>query len=270
MAISYIPYCGAPPNPDNLWRRWNLDPVLMTVLVVILGVYLVGLRRSAPVGRQADLRPWAFAAGWAILALALVSPICPLSVSLFSARVGQHMVLSLLAAPLLVLGRPMEVLNRLWPGLAERARHLAFLTEPMVAAPAFALAIWFWHAPGPYAATFSSTLVYWLMHITIIGAALMVWSVLLDPAREGTLAAFATGAVSTLQMTLLGALITMTPRLLYTPHVLTPYAWGLTPAIDQQMGGLIMWVPGCSVFLAATLYSLAKLVAERPSPPALV
>lgn len=269
MAVSYIPYCGAPPTPDNLWHRWNLDPVLLTVLVVILGVYLAGLRRSPAAGRRGDLRPWAFVAGWATLALALVSPLCPLSVSLFSARVGQHMVLTLLAAPLLVLGRPVAIVSGFWPGLTAWARRLSLVTQPMVAAPAFALAIWFWHAPGPYAATFSSTLIYWLMHITIVGSALLVWSVLLDPEREGTLGAFAAGAASTLQMTLLGALITMTPNLLYAPHILTPYAWGLMPLIDQQIGGLIMWVPGCSVFLAATLYSLAKLLADRPSPSAM-
>jgi putative membrane protein len=131
------------------------------------------------------------------------------------------------------------------------------------------LAIWFWHAPGPYDATFSSDLIYWLMHITIIGTALMLWSVLLEPTREGTVATLAVGAVSTLQMTFLGALITMTSHLLYAPHILTPYAWGLTQAADQQLGGLIMWVPGCSVFLGATLYSLSKIMAERPSLAAL-
>lgn len=270
MAISQIPYCGAPPSPENFWARWNLDPVLITALVVILGLYVIGLRRTR--GKAVDLRPWrpwAFIAGWTTLTLALISPLCPLSVSLFAARVGQHMVLSLFAAPLLVLGRPGEILGRFWPGVSAWRRGLLLLTKPAVAAPAFTLAIWFWHAPGPYAATFSSNLIYWLMHISIIGTALMVWTVLLDPAREGSLGALAVGAISTLQMTFLGALITMTCHILYAPHILTPYAWGLTQAGDQQLGGLIMWVPGCGVFLAVTLCSLARIMSERPRAAAL-
>ncbi len=265
-----IPYCGAPPDPQNLWLRWNFDPVLISLLILILGLYLAGLRRAS-IQRSVPTR-WrqiAFVVGWVTLTLALVSPICALSVSLFAARVGQHMVLSLVAAPLLILGRPGDVLGRLWPLLALRLRGLTLLSNPPLATVSFALAIWFWHAPAPYAATFSSDIVYWLMHLTIVGTALMVWSALLDPIREGTIAALAAGAISTLQMTFLGALITMTSHLLYAPHILTPYAWGLTQASDQQLGGLIMWVPGCSVFLGITLYTLAKIMAERPRSAAL-
>ncbi|MEO6340775.1 MAG: cytochrome c oxidase assembly protein [Caulobacteraceae bacterium] len=264
------PYCGTPPNPDDLWRRWNLDPVLILVLLFGVGLYVVALdRRSIDKADSPHWRRWAFFGGWITLTLALVSPLCPLSVSLFSARVGQHMVLSLVAAPMLILGEPGKIFGRLWPGFDLWQRKLSHFGTPLVATLGFALAIWFWHAPGPYDATFSSNVVYWLMHITIIGTALMIWSVLLDPSREGTVTVLAVGAISTLQMTFLGALITMTPHLLYAPHILTPYAWGLTQASDQQLGGLIMWVPGCSVFLGVTLYSLAKIMAERARPAAL-
>jgi putative membrane protein len=156
----------------------------------------------------------------------------------------------------------------LWPKLSRNIAKFGpfnWVTAPIGATLSFTLAIWFWHAPGPYDATFASPIVYWLMHITVVGSALMVWSVLLNspPGRE--VGALAAGAFSTLQMTLLGALITMTPRPLYAPHALTPYAWGLTQASDQQLGGLIMWVPGCSVFLAVTLYTLARTLSE-PRP----
>jgi putative membrane protein len=264
-----VPYCGSPPNPGGLWTRWNLDPVLLAVLLAVLAVYVLALRREPD--RAPAWRSRCFVAGWVVLTLALVSPLCPLSVSLFSARVGQHMILTLIAAPLLVLGRPAQAAYTAWPALRRRAAGLRMTAGASVsgAVVAFTAAIWFWHAPGPYAATFTSDLVYWLMHLTVIGSALWLWSALLDTRPERALAVLAAGAASTLQMTFLGALITLTNHLLYTPHLLTTYAWGLTPIGDQQLGGLIMWVPGCSVFLGVTLFTLARLMAERDAPAAL-
>lgn len=268
-----LPYCGAPPLPAGLWARWNLDPILILFLVAAAAFYGFGVSRARADSEGFPLwRKWAFAAGWATLTLALTSPLCPLSVSLFSARVGQHMILSLIAAPLIVLGRPEVAARALLPRACRSLSPLGavrFATGAVGASLAFTLTIWFWHAPGPYDATFASPLVYWLMHITVIGTALLVWSVLLDPARQRAVAALAAGVFSTLQMTFLGALITLAPRPLYAPHALTTYAWGLTQSSDQQLGGLIMWVPGCGIFLAVTLYTLGKSMAERPLSDAL-
>lgn len=264
-----VPYCGAPPAPDALWTRWNLDPLLLAALLAILAVYALALRRRpdlAPPWRRA-----AFVAGWAVLTLGLISPLCPLSVSLFSARVGQHMLLSLVAAPLLVLGRPAQAAAAAWPALRGllAGPRLTAAQSAAGSAAAFAAAIWFWHAPGPYDATFASPLAYWAMHLTVIGSALWLWSTLLDTRDGRALPVLAAGAASTLQMTFLGALITLTSHLLYAPHAITPYAWGLTPAGDQQLGGLIMWVPGCTLFLGVTLFTLARLMVERDPPAAL-
>lgn len=268
-----FPYCGAPPMPDALWARWNLDPNLIGSLVAILALYLIGLVRFAGPGRNIPTwRRVSFVAGWATAAAALVSPLCALSVSLFSARVGQHMILSLVAAPLVMLGRPGLSLARLWPEAARRlssSRAMRTARSAAGSATAFALALWFWHAPGPYDATFASAAVYWLMHLTIFATALMVWNILLDVRGPSTVPALSVGAVSTLQMTFLGAIITLTPRLLYAPHALSPYAWGLTQAGDQQLGGLIMWVPGCSIFLAVTLVTLGRAMSERAHTDAL-
>lgn len=267
------PYCGAPPLPEALWSRWNLDPILIAVLIATLAAYGLGVRRLQVETRH--LRTWrraAFGAGWAIAILALISPLCPLSVSLFSARVGQHMILSLVAAPLVLLGRPGLALTALAPRLARRMATSPLVraaVSPAGAATAFALALWFWHAPGPYDATFASPIVYWLMHLTVFAAALTIWNVLLDTSAARAVPVMAVGAISTLQMTFLGAIITLTPRLLYAPHILTPYAWGLTQASDQQLGGLIMWVPGCAIFLAVTLVALGRAMSERIQSDAL-
>ncbi|WP_372783504.1 cytochrome c oxidase assembly protein [Phenylobacterium sp.] len=271
LVSAAIPYCGAPPAPDALWARLNLDPILIAGLLAALALYRIGLLH--PEGRTiAGWRRTAFVAGWTIAAAALVSPLCALSVSLFSARVGQHMILSLVAAPLVMLGRPGLALSGLWPAAARQlaaSRPLAIIRGAAGSATAFALALWFWHAPGPYDATFASPLVYWLMHLTVFATALMVWNVLLEARAASAVPALTVGAASTLQMTFLGAIITLTPRLLYAPHVLTPYAWGMTQGSDQQLGGLIMWVPGCSIFLAVTLLTLGRAMSERAHPDAL-
>jgi putative membrane protein len=263
-------YCGVPPTPDALWTRWNFDPILIGALITVLALYLIGLVRFAGPGR--NIPPWrraAFTIGWAVAVASLLSPLCALSVSLFSARVGQHMVLSLVAAPLVMLGRPGLSLSRLWPEAGRRlSAHgpLRAIRGPAASATTFALALWFWHAPGPYDATFASPAIYWLMHLTVFGAALLVWNVLLETSLTSAVPALTVGAISTLQMTLLGAILTLTPRLLYAPHTLTPYAWGLTQESDQQIGGLLMWVPGCSVFLAVTLLTLGRAMSERTRP----
>jgi Cytochrome c oxidase caa3 assembly factor (Caa3_CtaG) len=106
-----IPYCGPPPSPGSLWLSWNLDPVLIGGLVAVLGLYVLGDLRLQRAGRGLGARQRAaFHSGWLITALALVSPLCALSVSLFAARVGQHMILTLLAAPLVAAGRPVQVI----------------------------------------------------------------------------------------------------------------------------------------------------------------
>ena len=147
---TYASYCGAPPTTSNLWFRWNLDPFLLLGLVGVWLAYTLAARRLATVSRS---QRRCFGAGWVITALALVSPLCALSVSLFSARIGQHMILETIAAPLVA------------PWACRRARHgrgtRCWPPSPLRRLMAF------WHAPRPYDATFESTAVYWAMHLTL-------------------------------------------------------------------------------------------------------
>jgi putative membrane protein len=208
-----VPYCGAPPTPEVLAARWNLDPILIALLLAALIAF--GWRAR---GRLA------FAGGWGIAVAALISPLCPLSVALFSARVGQHMVLEFAAAPLIALG------------LGWRPRGGALAPAAVLAA-----CLWLWHAPGPYDATFASDAVYWLMHLTSFAAALWLWAALLNGRDLASSAAAV--LITTGMMGLLGAVITFAPTPLYRVHELTTWAWGLTPLADQQLGGVIMWIP---------------------------
>jgi putative membrane protein len=245
----HIPYCGTPPDPAELWLRWNLDPVLLIALAALLYMHARGTGMH-------NIRRGYFAAGWAAVVLGLVGPICALGVSLFSARVTQHMWLVFIAAPLLVLASANG---------AVRVRGAALLSCGL-----FAGILWVWHVPSMYALTFASDLAYWLMHITLTGSAFLLWQALLRGPSNLLLARLGAGFVTLMHMGLLGALITLAPRMLYSPHVLTSQVWGLSPLEDQQLGGLIMWVPAGVAMIVACLASVLTLLRSPAAiePPA--
>ncbi len=237
------PYCGAPPSPGGV--AWNPDPLLLSVL--LLGL-LLARRATRPGG---DKR-WLLA-GAATLALLLVSPLCNLSVALFSGRVAQHVLLLTVAAPMLAMAAPAR--------RPVRVRHLA------LAAGAFAVVLWLWHLPAPYALTFRSDLAYWAMQGSLLAAAAWLWQGLLRGAAQRPDAALLAGVATAAQMGALGALLTFAPRPLFAPHALTTMPWGLTPLEDQQLGGLLMWVPGGLAFALVALPALAHALRAAPSAP---
>lgn len=238
-----VPYCGAAPLPGG--AGWNLDPALAAVLLASLAL------AWRPAGRGGDRR--ALLAGWALLAAALISPLCQLSVALFSARVGQHLLVLLGAAPLLAVGLRL-------PRAAAAPGSLA------AGAACFAVVLWAWHLPGPYAATFRSGAVYWAMHVSLLAAAVWLWRGLLVGAAARPEAALFAGLATAAQTGALGAFLTFAPRPLFSPHALTTLPWGFTQLEDQQLGGLLMWVPGGIAFAAVSLAALAA--ALRPGAAA--
>jgi putative membrane protein len=181
-----------------------------------------------------------------------MSPLCALGVALFAARVSQHAWLTMIAAPLLVLASVRPQVNP--------------LARPVTGAAIFAAALWLWHLPPLYELTFSSDVLYWLMHISLFGAAVLLWRGLIHGGEQAWLARVGAGFLTVAQMGLLGALITLAPRPLYQVHLLTTEAWGLTPIEDQQLGGLIMWVPTAFVLLAAGLSVLYAMLDKRDGP----
>jgi putative membrane protein len=243
---AYIPYCGTPPVPGELWQRWVGDSVLLGVLAMSLLL----VWRSAH-SRWSATQRGCFLVGWAVLTLALVSPLCALSVALCAGRATQHMILLVVAAPLMALALPAAF------GEPLRTRVTHVMRNPVAAALpalAFAILLWAWHLPALYDATFESDVVYWAMHVTLLGSALPLWMQLLQPGSDRLLTHILLGFATFLQMGLLGALLTLSPALLYGAHVTTTLAWGHAPLADQQLGGLIMWIPGCSSLLMAVLW----------------
>jgi putative membrane protein len=262
--VTVVAYCGLPPTPDAIWTRWRLDPVVLTVLFAWLALHAAGARALPGAARRLSRRDlFLFGTGWLIATLALISPLCPLSVSLFSARATQHVLLTLIAAPMIAASRPIDTLAAAFRMQRTLLPHAA--ERPMLAAAMFAAMLWIWHSPEGYASTFASVALYWTMHVTLFGSACWLWTALLH--RESALVGGLLASVaSSVQMGLLGALITLSPRPFYAPHFLTTDAWGLTPLQDQQIGGAIMWVPGCTVFLVVATIALGACLARtRPA-----
>jgi putative membrane protein len=241
LSQAAVPYCGLPVDPQVLLRHWNLDPALLACLALLLVAYCVKVERAT---RARSF----FIAGWACGALALISPLCAASVSLFTARIAQHLILATVAAPLIAFGLP---------------KMKGALARPVTAAAAFTFAMWLWEAPGPYAATFSSSIVYWLMHISVAATAVWLWCALIAGTTAASLAA---SFASMMQMSLLGALLTFAPRALYAWHFATTAPYGFSPLEDQQLGGILMWVPGSAPFIAVALYLAAKALTPAPRP----
>jgi putative membrane protein len=209
-------YCGPAPQPAGILLQWNLDPLLLLALAVM--ALTVGRRRPG-------------AAAVAVLVVALVSPLCALSAALFSARVVHHVLLIAVAAPLVALAlRPAR------PG----APVPAFLVSTAT--------LWLWHLPAAYDAALSNVAVYWAMQASLFGTAVLFWRAALHPDRFAGPAIVLVWA-GFMQMALLGALLTLAPRALYAIHAVAPMDWGFTPLQDQQLGGLIMWIPAALPYL---------------------
>jgi cytochrome c oxidase assembly factor CtaG/cytochrome c2 len=264
--------------PGNLWVTWTWEPGVVLPLLATALLYGVGLRRLWSMDVGVGIRRWqaaAFAGGWLVLAIALVSPLHALGGSLFSAHMAQHELLIAVSAPLLVLGRPLIpflwALPRDWRrpvgGLARRtpvSSSWRVLTRPAVAFALHTIALWAWHLPGPYQSTLNSELMHSAQHASFIFTALLFWWTIFA-ARHSTLgyggAVFYLFATA-LQTGALGALLTFAPSLWYPAYAGTAGAWGLTPLEDQQLGGLVMWIPGSVPYLAVALVLFVKWLRE--------
>ena len=235
MSAHPIVYCGVPASPDGWWWRWNdAWPVWMALLVWgLLTLALAARRRSA----------------WTALGLAAVlylSPLCALSAALFSVRVLHHLLLVGLVAPLLAIAS-------LRPRQDSDARPAGIGGPALV----FGLVLWLWHAPALYAWGLTTVGGYWLMQGSLLASAVWFWRQALrhDQPWSGAVAVlFATAA----HMGLLGALIVFAARVLYPVHAAATLDWGVAPLDDQQLGGLLMWVPAIVPFMAAGLWRLAR------------
>jgi putative membrane protein len=267
MVLTLPVHDGGPLAPHDVWRAWSAEPGVLVSLGLAALLYLMGSmrlqRRSRT--RSAGKGAAAFGLGWLLLVVALVSPLHRLGGALLWAHMAQHELLMVLAAPLLVLSRPLVVSlwampprarRRLGSALRATAPLVRWLGRIEVAWLLHALAIIAWHVPWLYDRTVESDLVHSLQHASFLGTALLFWWSVLT---EGRLRGRYGGAVLSLFTTAvytggLGALLTVASRPWYSAYGAAAPLWGLTPLEDQQLAGLIMWVPAGASYLVASLW----------------
>lgn len=240
----------------NFWlTQWNWDPsiVIGTALIVGLYVYAIGpLRRRHGFEPARKGQIVAFMLGVVLMFLALVSPLDELGDSyLFSAHMVQHLFLTIVGPPLLLIGMPEWFIR---PIIRNRVLFavLRFLTYPAVAFVIFNADFFLWHAPSLYNATLENQNIHILEHVTFIIFGLLFWWPIFSPSKD--LPRLSIGGqilylfLSGMPVVLLGAGLTFAPPL-YAPYIAAPRVWGISAATDQQLGGLIMWVPGNIIFI---------------------
>jgi cytochrome c oxidase assembly factor CtaG len=239
-----------------LLTQWNWQPSILigTIVVIALYLYAVGpLRVKYRLGPALPAaRVFAFLLGVYLIFIALFSALDTIGDTyLFVGHMIQHMLISLAAPPLLLVGLPAWLLQ---PLLRNRfTLHLGnALTQPIVAAGLFNVNLWIWHAPPLYHLTLINEPLHIFSHLLYIATGMLFWWPLLSPLKEGWPPLPLGGKLayiffSDMPMVLLGAGLTFMPPL-YSFYLHAPRLWGITPAVDQQLGGLLMWIVG-SIFL---------------------
>lgn len=268
-ARSLYAHPGGAIAPHELLSSWSFDwcvvlPLLLAATLFARGV--AQLWRTVGAGRGVSrVQASCYAVGVSLLVLALISPLDALGGSLFSAHMTQHQLLMVAAPPLLLLGAPS--VGVLWGlphtvrrtvGLAlarvGRSRAWRALTHPLVAWSLHALAIWAWHVPSLYERTLWSDATHAAQHLSFTGSALLFWWTVLRPRQGGEGVAVLALLATAVHSSILAALLTFSARPWYLAYGGRTHAWGLSLLEDQQLGGLIMWVPSGAVYTAVALW----------------
>jgi cytochrome c oxidase assembly factor CtaG len=259
---------------------WTFDLSITVPLAMMLVLHAIGswrLWRRAGIGHGVSAaQALLFAAGFTALVVGLMSPLHDLSRRLFTAHMIEHEVMLAIAAPLLVAARPLGAMLWALPqhwrrrlGAAAHWRPLALawslLTIPLVATMLHGTAIWMWHAPRLFDMALAHEPLHRLQHFSFFATALLFWWSL----EEGHERAAGPGAAvgylfaTALHTSFLGVLLVFSPMLWYAAPIAAA-DWGLTGLEDQQLAGLIMWVPGGLIYAGAALVKARAWIADQP------
>ncbi len=275
------PVAGA--GPDVSLLAWNFEPVVVAPVLTAAALYLDGWRmvsRRMP-NRFGARHLVVTMAGLASILLALTSPLDALSALLLQAHMTQHLLLMVVAPPLLwmgapvapmLLGLPRRVRRKVTRALAvPQVRQLSHvLADPVVSWAAFVIAFWAWHVPALYDLALRSDVWHHVEHACFFVTALLFWRpvILPWPARSPwpRWAMIPYLALADLQNSALAAILTFSDHVLYPTYAAVPRIWGLSALEDQAIAGVLMWVPGSLVFLLPVLWLVATgLAAPAPS-----
>ena len=272
MLTPILAHPGQPPAPHDLWSTWNLHPVLLGGLLLTA----LGYWRGQASGPRRPVDTWrarCFTGALVALGLALLSPLDALSGALVSAHMVQHLLLLLVAAPLLALSAPSSAILRGSPLALRRASgrwrrrlglthgNLGVLRHPAAVWLLSVGVIWFWHAAAPYDATLDNRLLHVLEHASFLVTAVLFWQVVVG-VRGGARVSGGLGVLlvfaMAMQSVFLSVLLTFARTPWYSGYAATTAAWGLDPLTDQRLAGVIMWIPAGGIYLVV---ALALLVA---------
>ncbi len=254
-------------------RTWSFEPEVVIPLVLVAILFTIGAvhRRSKPGCSHPQVA--AFAGGWLTLVIALVSPIHKLGTLLFSVHMTQHELLMIVAAPLIVLSRPLVWflwgLPRRWReriGVAAKQPRVSAvwsaMTLPLFVWLLHGSTLWAWHIPSLYDASVEHDWIHALQHTTFLFTALLFWWTLIH-GRHGRMS-YGSGVLyvftTAIHTSILGALMTFTQQLWYPIYGGRTAAFHLTPMEDQQLGGLIMWIPASVIFIILGLWLMAAWI----------
>jgi putative membrane protein len=269
------------PGPAAWSLHWSLEPWVVACLAISALGYASGLGRLwSRAGRGRGIsraQAAAFGGGWLALAVALVSPLDPLGVQLFSAHMIQHEMLMVLVAPLLCLGRPLVAWTwsmpprwrrRVGRWTARRGWRSAWgaMTSLLGSWALHAAALWGWHAPSLFQAALHDNGIHVLQHVSFLGSALLFWWAALRPAsRRGQGHAIVYVFTTMMHTSALGALLTLSPAVWYPDYLPSALALGIDPLEDQQLGGLVMWIPAGLAYVVAGLALALRWAGLRSS-----
>jgi cytochrome c oxidase assembly factor CtaG/cytochrome c2 len=266
-------------TPGLALSQRAFDPLIAGSLAVFGGFYAAGVARMwRSAGRGQGIRGWeslCFGLGWLSLAAALQSPVAVLAELLFSVHMTQHEVLMLVAAPLIVLGRPLTAI--LWALPPSRRRGASLwtrrrawsaawraVTGPFTVFVLHGAALWIWHLPSLYQAALGNPWIHASQHLCFLLTAALFWWALLH-GRYGR-AGYGIGVfyvfATAIHTGALGALLTFAPGVLYPLYAARAKHLHIDPLQDQQLGGLLMWVPCGVVFAVAGLAMFAAWMGE--------
>ena len=255
---------------------WQFDPALIMNVALIGWLYTRGIARLRGSSQRrvsfGQVNVLAFVIGLVILVGCLVSPLDPLSSQLASAHMVQHMTIMTIAAPLVAFGSPGLLIGLGLPPTGRTVlRRLRRTVRSLIGRPdkrlvgcwlTYALAIWMWHYPMFYESALRSPLVHDLQHLSFFFAALLFWQPIVDPffrPKQNRGAAVFYLFTTTLHATILGVFMTVAPTAWYPHYDGLTELWNLSPLEDQQLAGLIMWMPACAAyaFCAIAIFSAA-------------
>lgn len=262
-----------PSPPPFTWLGGGIHLEVVLGVLVLAALYtraVVVSRRPTPL-----VQPLAFFGGCVALLLALNGPLHDLSdYYLLSAHMVQHLILTLVAPPLWLAGTPGHLADAmLEPVVRGRIGGAVArgVTHPLMALALYAVALIGWHLPGPYGAALERHGWHVAEHLTLIGTAVLAWWPILSPSRRLPALPYAAQLlylfVFGIPMTVVAAFVTGADQPLYPWYAAAPRLFGLTPLADQQLGGVIMWVPAGVIPLVAFTVVFFRWVAAEPDEP---